>query len=129
MVEDYEDLDTYIEFESVEELDEWYEEELEQIEEERIEEELLAEEEITEEVEEALEEEIFEEEVVEELFEEIEEERLAEAEEEILEEREERSGGITATQLSVVASTIQTASNSVYRYYDSYIDSWIRLGH
>ena len=113
LVEDYEDLDTYIEFESVEELDEWYEEELEQIEEERIEEELLAEEEITEEVEEVLEEEIFEEEVVEELFEEIEEERLAEAEEEILEEREERSGGITATQLSVVASTIQTASNSV----------------
>ena len=113
LTEDYEDLDTYIEFESVEELDEWYEEELEQIEEERIEEELLAEEEITEEVEEALEEEIFEEEVVEELFEEIEEERLAEAEEEILEEREERSGGITATQLSVVASTIQTASNSV----------------
>ena len=113
LVEDYEDLDTYIEFESVEELDEWYEEELEQIEEERIEEELLAEEETIEEVEEVLEEEIFEEEVVEELFEEIEEERLAEAEEEILEEREERSGGITATQLSVVASTIQTATNSV----------------
>jgi len=113
LVEDYEDLDTYIEFESVEELDEWYEEELEQIEEERIEEELLAEEESIEEVEEVLEEEIFEEEVVEELFEEIEEERLAEAEEEILEEREERSGGITASQLNVVASTIQTASNSV----------------
>ena len=113
LTEDYEDLDTYIEFESVEELDEWYEEEQEQIEEERIEEELLAEEESTEELEEVLEEEIFEEEVVEELFEEIEEERLAEAEEEILEERAERSSGITATQLSVVAGTIQTASNSV----------------
>jgi len=113
LTEDYEDLDTYIEFESVEELDEWYEEEREHLEEERIEEELLAEEESIEELEEEFEEEIFEEEVVEELFEVIEEERLAEAEEEILEEREERRGGITATQLNVVASTIQTASNSV----------------
>ena len=59
--------------------------------------------------------------MVEEIFEEIEEERLAEAEEEILEEREalvaeeeeEKKGGITATQLNVVASTIQAASNSV----------------
>ena len=108
LIEDYEDLDTYIEFESVEELDEWYEEELAQNEEENFEEEPLAEEGIIEE-----EEEIFEEEVVEELFEEIEEERLAEAEEEILEEREERRGGITATQLNVVAQTINTAINSV----------------
>jgi len=107
LIEDYEDLDAYIEFESIEELDEWYEEEREHLEEERIEEELLAEEESIEELEE------LEEEVVEELFEEIEEERLAEAEEEILEEREERRGGITDAQLNVVASTIQTASNSV----------------
>ena len=104
LVEDYEDLDTYIEFETIEELDEWYEEELAQTEEEEVfEEELIVE--IEEEAVE--EEEVFEEEAVEE----IEEERLAEAEEEILEE--EKKGGITATQLNVVASTIQTASNSV----------------
>jgi len=115
LVEDYEDLDTYIEFETIEELDEWYEEEVAQIEEEELREELLAEEEIIEEPEEEFIEEIFEEEVVEEIFEEIEEERLAEAEEEILEEEEEeeKKGGITATQLNVVASTIQAASNSV----------------
>jgi hypothetical protein len=102
LVEDYEDLDTYIEFETIEELDEWYEEELAQTEEEEeeFEDELIVE----------IEEETLEEEVVEEL----EEERLAEVEEEILEEREEeRKGGITATQLNVVASTIQTASDSV----------------
>ena len=119
LVDDYEDIETYIEFESIEELDEWYEEELAQLEEEEVfEEELLVEEEILEEPEE----EIFEEEAVEEIFEDIEEERLAEAEEEILEEREalvaeeeeeEKKGGITATQLNVVASTIQAASNSV----------------
>ena len=104
LVEDYEDLDTYIEFETIEELDEWYEEELAQTEEEEVfEEELIVE--IEEEAVE--EEEVFEEEAVEE----IEEERLAEAEEEILEE--EKKGGITATQLNVVASTIQAASNSV----------------
>ena len=95
LVEDYEDLDAYTEFETIEELDEWYEEEVAQIEEE---------------------EEVFKEELIveleEEVVEEIEEERLVEAEEEILEE-EERKGGITATQLNVVASTIQTASNSV----------------
>ena len=36
LVEDYEDLETYIEFETIEELDEWYEEELAQLEEEEI---------------------------------------------------------------------------------------------
>ena len=120
LVEDYEEVDAYIEFETVEELDEWYEEELAQVEEEELREELLAEEDIIEEPEEEFIEEIFEEEVVEEIFEEIEEERLAEAEEEILEEREaliseeeEKKGGITAAQLNVVASTIQAASNSV----------------
>jgi len=89
LIADYEEVDTYIEFETIEELDEWYEEELAQVEEE--------------------------------VVEEIEEERLAEAEEEILEEREaliaeeeeERKGGITATQLNVVAQTITTATNSV----------------
>ena len=121
LIADYEEVDTYIEFETIEELDEWYEEELVQAEEE-FREELLAEEEIIDEPEEEFIEEVFEEEVVEEIFEEIEEERLAEAEEEILEEREalvaeeeeeEKKGGITATQLNVVASTIQAASNSV----------------
>jgi len=117
LIADYEEIDAYIEFETIEELDEWYEEELAQTEEEEFREELLVEEEFIEE----FEEEIFEEEVVEEIFEEIEEERLAEAEEEILEEREalvaeeeeERKGGITATQLNVVAQTIITATNSV----------------
>jgi len=90
LIADYEDVDTYIEFESIEELDEWYEEELAQLEEE--EEELLAEEEIIEAV-----------------VEEIEEERIAEEEE----EEEERKGGITAAQLNVVAQTITTATNSV----------------
>ena len=88
---DDEDLDTYIEFETLEELDEWYEEELVQIKEE---EELIVE----------IEEEILEEE------EEILEEREALVAEE---EKEERKGGITATQLNVVASSIQVASNSV----------------
>ena len=109
LIADYEDVVTYIEFESIEELDEWYEEELAEAEaEEEFREELLAEEEIIEEV-------------IEEIFEEIEEERIAEAEEEILEEREaliaeeeeERKGGITAAQLNVVAQTITTATNSV----------------
>ena len=111
LIADYEEIDAYVEFETIEELDEWYEEELAEVEEEEFREELLAEEEIIEEP---------EEEAVEEIFEDIEEERLAEAEEEILEEREalvaeeeEKKGGITATQLNVVASTIQAASNSV----------------
>ena len=130
LVEDYEDLETYIEFETVEELEEWYEEEMadmeeetleEEFEEEFMEEEMFAEEDFVE-PEEEFEEEVFEEEAVEEIFEDIEEEMLAEAEEEIVEseetdelvaeEREERSG-ITSDQLSVVASTIATATNSV----------------
>ncbi len=103
-------------FETIEELDEWFEEEMA---EEGFEEERLAHE---EEPEEEFEEEIFEEEVVEEIFEELEEERLAEAEEEIqesnveeellAEETEERSG-ITSEQLNVVASTIAVATNSI----------------
>ena len=102
LIADYEEVDVYVEFETIEELDEWYEEEMAEAEEE-FREELLAEEETIEEV-------------VEEIFEEIEEERIAEAEEEILEERiaeEEKKGGITATQLNVVAQTITTATNSV----------------
>jgi hypothetical protein len=117
LVEDFEQINTFIEFETIEELDEWFEEEIrEEIAEEReeAEEELYAEEEV------------FEEEVVEEIFEEIEEqfaeeERVAleEREEEILEEEteliaEERTSrsGITSTMLNVVSQSLRTASSS-----------------
>ena len=86
----------FLEFETVEELEEWFEEEMETIEEEQIEEEIF-EEEI-----ELVEEEIEEE--VEETTEETEETRVAE---------EEKSGVSREMQLNVVASTIQTATNSV----------------
>ena len=104
----------FVEFETIEELDEWFEEEME----ESIQEERFAEEE--------QEEEIFEEEVVEEIFEEIEEERIAEAEEEIIEQAEELEEELLADEegegkssltrevaLNVVANTIRTAANSV----------------
>ena len=119
LIEDFEQINTFIEFETIEELDEWFEEEIrEEIAEERAEE---AEEELY------AEEEVFEEEVVEEVFEEIEEqfaeeERVAleEREEEILEEEEteliaeERTSrsGITSTMLNVVNQSLRTASNS-----------------
>ena len=120
----------FLEFETLEELEEWFEEEMmeeEAFEEvfEELEEEFEEEfEEFEEEVfaEEDYEEEMFEEEAVEEIFEELEEleeERLAEEEiEEALDEetvvaREESKSGIRQDQLNVVASTIQTATNSV----------------
>jgi len=78
LVEDYSEPDTFIEFENIEQLEEWFEEETNSREEEFAEIEEPAEEFI---------EEIFEEEVVEEVFEAI-EERLVEAE--IEEERIER---------------------------------------
>jgi len=107
---DYEEV--FVEsFETVAELDEWFEEEM------------VAHE---EEPEEEFAEEIFEEEVVEEIFEEIAEERLAEAEEEIIEQAEEVEEELLADEagegkssltrevaLSVVANTIRTAANSV----------------
>ena len=77
LVEDYREPNTFIELETIEQLEEWFEEET------RIEEELAD----LEEPEEEFIEEIFEEEVVEEVFEAI-EERIAEAE--IEEERIER---------------------------------------
>ena len=117
LVEDFEQINTFVEFETIEELDEWLEEELS---EER--------EEPQEEIEEFYaEEEIFEEEAVEEIFEEIEEqfaeeERVAleEREEEIFEEEEteliaeERTSrsGITSTMLNVVNQSLRTASSS-----------------
>jgi len=132
LIEDYSEPEIFIEFNSIAELDEWFEEETE------LQEELAeAEEEIQEifeeiaNLEEAPEEEfieqIFEEEAVEEVFEAI-EERLAEeetleAEEEIFEEeldeleiaeREERgeSSMTRKRALSIVNSTIRTANNS-----------------
>ena len=118
LVEDFEQINTFIEFESIEELNEWFEEEVreelaEESREEQAEEEIYAEEEV------------FEEEVVEEVFEEIEEqfaeERVAveEREEEVIEEELElvaeettSSSGITSTMINVVNQSIRTASNS-----------------
>jgi len=126
LVEDYSEPETFIEFETIEQLEEWFEEETEQIEEEiaRI-----------EEPEEEFIEEIFEEEAVEEIFEaqeriveaEVEEERIEreEAPEEFEEnfveefqlvEREEAEGKSSISRdvaLRVVASTIVTANQSV----------------
>jgi hypothetical protein len=103
-------------FDTIEELDEWFEEE---ISEEISEEEMVAHE---EEPEEEFEESVFEEEVVEEVFEDL-EEAIAEAEEELIEaeeaeellaeETEEKSSISMETALSVIASTIQSATNSI----------------
>ena len=127
LVEDYSEPETFIEFNSVEELEEWFEEETNERLEERIEEELEA----LDEPEEEFIEEIFEEEVVEEVFEAI-EERLAEAEAEAEEEKEEaveeseevfqeefelvekeESSISREIALRVVSSTIATATQSV----------------
>ena len=131
LVEDYREPETFIEFNSIEELEEWFEEETHQ-EEERMEEEMAE----LDEPEEEFIEEIFEEEAVEEIFEAI-EERMAEAEieeerlerEEVVEEfeetfqeefqvveRQEATGKSSISRdiaLRVVASTITTASQSV----------------
>jgi len=124
LVEDFREPETFIELETIEQLEEWFEEET------RREEELA----VLEDPEEEFIEEIFEEEVVEEVFEAI-EERLAEAEieeerierEEIIEEdvfeeefqvaeRENTKGESSISKevaLRVVASTIRTANQSV----------------
>ena len=131
LVEDYREPETFIEFNNIEELEEWFEEETHQ-EEERMEEEMAE----LDEPEEEFIEEIFEEEAVEEIFEAI-EERMAEAEveEERLEredvaeefeetfqeefqvvERQEATGKSSISRdiaLRVVASTITTANQSV----------------
>ena len=131
LVEDYSEPDTFIEFDTVEQLEEWFEEETERYEESFEEEEFA----YAEEPEEEFLEEIFEEEFVEEIFEDI-EERMAEAEfEEQLEreeapaefeenfveefqmaEREEATGKSSITRelaLSVISSALSTAQNSV----------------
>ncbi len=125
LVEDYAEPNTFIELETIEELEEWFEEET------RMEEELAN----LEEPEEEFIEEIYEEEAVEEIFEAI-EERVAEAEaeeqiereeapqefEETFEEefqvveREEATGKSSISRdmaLRIVSSTITTAQQSV----------------
>ena len=123
LVEDYSEPETFIEFNSVEELEEWFEEETQQ-------EELAN----LEEPEEEFIEEIFEEEVVEEVFEAI-EERIAEAEveeerierEEVAEELEEifeeefevvenesptGKNKLMTVALNVIKNGVKTANNS-----------------
>ena len=130
LVEDYSEPNTFIEFNNVAELEEWFEEETNEHREDRHEERLAD----LEDPEEEFIEEIFEEEAVEEVFEEIEEmqemmeeERLAEREEEtreeILEEVEEEfvavegdsptgKNKLMATALNVIKAGIKTAANS-----------------
>jgi len=91
--EEHELVNNFVEFETIEELNEWFEEEIR----EEIEEEVEA---IEEEIEEEL---IAEEEVEEEIEEEV---------ELIAEERPSRSG-ITSTMLNVVSNSVRAASNSV----------------
>ena len=130
LVEDYSEPETFIEFNSIEELEEWFDEETNEHFEERIEEEFVN----LDEPEEEFLEEIFEEEAVEEVFEEIEEmqeameeERIAEREEEIREETfdevEEEFAAVESdtptgknklmtVALNVVRAGVQTAANS-----------------
>ena len=130
LVEDYSEPETFIEFNSIDELEEWFEEETNEHFEERLEERLAD----LDEPEEEFIEEIFEEEAVEEVFEEIEEmqeimeeeriaEREEEAREEVLDEVEEEFAAVEsnepagknklmATALNVVRAGIKTASNS-----------------
>ena len=130
LVEDYSEPETFIEFNSIDELEEWFEEETNERFEERPEEEFVLE----DEPEEEFLEEIFEEEAVEEIFEEIEErqeimeeERIAEREEEAREETLEEvteefaavesdtptgKNRLMTVALNVVRAGVQTASNS-----------------
>jgi len=114
LVEDFEQINTFIEFETIEELEEWFEEEIrEEIAEERTEEaeeELYAEEEVVEEIFEEIEEQFEEEERV--ALEEREEEVLEEEETELIAEERTSRSGITSTMLNVVGQSIRTASNS-----------------
>ena len=130
LVEDYSEPETFIEFNSIDELEEWFEEETNERFEERPEEEFVLE----DEPEEEFLEEIFEEEAVEEIFEEIEErqeimeeERIAEREEEVREETLEEvteefaaiesdsptgKNRLMTVALNVVRAGVQTAANS-----------------
>ena len=132
LVEDYREPTTFIELETIEQLEEWFEEETNENFEERPEEEFAE----LDEPEEEFIEEIFEEEAVEEVFEAI-EERMVEAEieeerierEEVAEEfeenfveefqlveREEAEGKSSISRelaLSVISSAVKTANQSV----------------
>ena len=130
LVEDYTEPNTFIEFNSIEELDEWFEEESNEHFEESIEERLAD----LEEPEREFIEEIFEEEAVEEVFEEIEEmqiameeERIAEREEdnleEVIDEIEEEfvavetesptgKSKLMVTALNVIKAGVKTANDS-----------------
>ena len=130
LVEDYSEPETFIEFNNIDELEEWFEEETNEQFEERPEEEFVLE----DEPEEEFLEEIFEEEAVEEIFEEIEErqeimeeERIAEQEEEAREETLEEvteefaavesdtptgKNRLMTVALNVVRAGVQTAANS-----------------
>jgi hypothetical protein len=130
LIEDYSEPTTFIEFTSIDDLEEWFEEETNENFEEIFEERIAD----LDEPEEEFIEEIFEEEAVEEVFEEIEEmqiameeERTAEREEEnreeILEEAEEEfvavetespsgKSKLMVTALNVIKAGIKTASNS-----------------
>ena len=97
LLENFEEPETFIEFETVEELDEWFEEETQE-----------------EIVEEEAEEEVVEEEIISEAEEEsLEEESLTE-EEGIIEEGESKSSITREMALAVVTSTIQTAKQSIH---------------
>jgi hypothetical protein len=132
LVEDFSEPETFIEFDTIEELEEWFDEETNENFEERTEEEFAD----LDEPEEEFIEEIFEEEVVEEIFEAIEERMVeAEVEEERLEreevneefqetfeeefqvaEREEATGKSSLTRelaLRVISSAVKTANQSV----------------
>ena len=102
--EEQEHEQEFLEFENVEELEEWFEEEMEMEEEEIVEEEM---------VEEEVMEEQQEEELLAEEMEEIVEESIEEEEEFEVFAREDDKGEKREMQLNVVASTIQTAVNSM----------------
>jgi len=97
LLENLEEPETFIEFETVEELDEWFEEETQE-----------------EMVQEEAEEEAVEEEIISEAEEEsLEEESLTE-EEGVVEEGESKSSITREMALAVVTSTIQTAKQSIH---------------
>ena len=91
--EEHETVSSFVEFETIEELNEWFEEEIR----EEIEEEVEA---IEEEIEEEL---IAEEEIEEEIEEEV----------ELIAEESPSRSGITSTMLNVVSNSVRAAANSV----------------
>lgn len=127
-VEDYSEPENFLVINTIEELDDWFEEERDEHHEEHRDEEHVAR---NDEPEEEFREEIFEEEAVEEVFEELEEafaeleeELIAEREEEIFEEIDEIEEEIDVTNtdaspskskviaLNVIKSALNTANNS-----------------